>query len=208
MKKVWNSLRTALVIAVTMIVLCGFVYPLALTGVSQLLFPKQANGSLIEIGGKVVGSSLIGQDFEDARFFKGRPSAVGYNTYTAEAKKAGTYAGLSSGSYNYAPSNPDLKKRIEKDIQKFLKANPDKERKDIPMDLITASGSGLDPDITPEAALVQVDGIAKASGLSKSELKAIIQRNTTAKMLGSFGEEHVNVLACNLEIAQKIGIIS
>lgn len=208
MKKVWNTLRPAIVFAITMIVLCGFVYPLTLTGVSQLLFPKQANGSLIKVDGRVVGSSLIGQDFQDARFFKGRPSAVGYNTYTTNELKDGTYTGVASGSFNYAPSNPELKKRVEKDIKKFLDANPDKERKDIPMDLITASGSGLDPDITPEAALVQVDGIAKASGLSKKVLKDIIQRNTTAKVFGIFGEDRVNVLTCNLEIAQKIGILS
>ena len=208
MKKYWNALRTAIVFAVTMIVLCGIVYPLALTGVSQLLFPKQANGSLIEADGKIVGSALVGQDFQDARFFKGRPSAVGYNTYTEAKKAAGTYTGPTSGSFNYAPSNPALKQRAENDIQAFLKANPTTQRKDIPMDLITASGSGLDPDITPEGAFVQVARIAKASGLTAAELHAIIKRSTSSKLFGIFGEERVNVLKCNLEIAQKIGILS
>lgn len=206
MKKYLHSLRSALFFSVAMVVLCGFVYPLVLTGIAQVVFPVQANGSLIEVDGKAVGSRIVGQKFEGEQYFKGRPSSINYNTYSAKDKKDGTYGGVASGSYNYAPSNPDLKKRVKEDIANLLEANPTLKTSDIPMDLVTASGSGLDPDITVDAALVQIDAIAKASGLSKTELKAIVEKNTTKKVLGVLGEERVNVLMCNLDIAKKLGI--
>ncbi|MEG0275374.1 MAG: potassium-transporting ATPase subunit C, partial [Longicatena sp.] len=119
MKRYIKSIRTALLFSIGMLVICGVLYPLALTGVSQVFFKDKANGSLIEINGKVVGSKIVGQKFEDDKFFKGRPSAVNYNTYTEEEKENGDYGGVASGSNNYAPSNPDLKARMEADIQSF-----------------------------------------------------------------------------------------
>lgn len=204
MKKTLKSLRSACVFAFAMIVLCGLVYPLALTGISQLVFNDQANGSLIEVDGNVVGSSIVGQDFDDARFFKARPSAYNYNTYTAQEAQDGTYAGVASGSNNYAPSNPALKERIEADIEAFLAANPDVKREDIPVDFVTASGSGLDPHISVEAAKIQVAEIAKASGLTKTQLETIIDENTSKKILGVFGQETVNVVECNIEIYKQL----
>ncbi|MEG0470079.1 MAG: K(+)-transporting ATPase subunit C [Longicatena sp.] len=207
MKRYIKSIRTALLFSIGMLVICGVLYPLALTGVSQVFFKDKANGSLIEINGKVVGSKIVGQKFEDDKFFKGRPSAVNYNTYTEEEKENGDYGGVASGSNNYAPSNPDLKARMEADIQSFLDANPSVERSSIPEDLVTASGSGLDPHISVEAAKVQVAAIAKASGLSQEDLNKIIENNTTDKVAGVFGEVTVNVLQCNLDIAKKLNLI-
>ncbi|MGX8852806.1 K(+)-transporting ATPase subunit C [Amedibacillus sp. YH-ame10] len=207
MKRYIKSIRTALLFSIGMLVICGVLYPLALTGVSQVFFKDKANGSLIEINGKVVGSKIVGQKFEDDKFFKGRPSAVNYNTYTEEEKENGDYGGVASGSNNYAPSNPDLKARMEADIQSFLDANPSVERSSIPEDLVTASGSGLDPHISVEAAKVQVAAIAKASGLSQEDLNKIIENNTTDKVAGVFGEATVNVLQCNLDIAKKLNLI-
>lgn len=207
MKRYIKSIRTALLFSIGMLVICGVLYPLALTGVSQVFFKDKANGSLIEINGKVVGSKIVGQKFEDEKFFKGRPSAVNYNTYTEEEKENGDYGGVASGSNNYAPSNPDLKARMEADIQSFLDANPSVERSSIPEDLVTASGSGLDPHISVKAAKVQVAAIAKASGLSQEDLNKIIENNTTDKVAGVFGEVTVNVLQCNLDIAKKLNLI-
>ena len=207
MKKYLVGIRSALLFSLMMLVLCGFAYPLLLTGAAQAIFPHQANGSIVEVDGKAVGSKIVGQSFEDERFFKGRPSAVNYNTYTKEEKADGTYGGVASGSNNYAPSNPELSKRVKKDLEAFMKANPDIDKKDIPADLITASGSGLDPDITPEAAKVQIPAIAKASGLSEAELQKIVDDNTEGKWLGVFGETRVNVLLCNVAIAQKLEIL-
>lgn len=207
MKNIMKSIRQALTFSIILIVICGFLYPMALTGFAQVLFPSQANGSMVEVDGKEVGSTLVGQDFKDERLFKCRPSAYNYNTYTQEDIDSGDYAGVASGSNNYAPSNPDLLQRVEEDIQSFLDQNPDVKKEDIPMDIVTASGSGLDPHISVAAAQIQIPAIAKASGISESELQAIIDQHTTGKFLGVFGEETVNVLECNLEIAQKINLI-
>lgn len=207
MKKTIKMFRTACIFTIAMVVICGFAYPLVLTGISQLIFPNQANGSLLEVNGKTVGSAIVGQDFEDARFFKCRPSAYNYNTYSAEEKADGTYAGVASGSNNYAPSNPALQERMEADIQAFLDANPDVTREELPVDFITASGSGLDPHISVEAAKIQIAGIVDASGLSEAQVEAIIAENTSLKTLGVFGEETVNVLKCNIAIAQMINLI-
>lgn len=207
MKSFLKNFKHAFVFSIVMIVLCGFIYPLALTGVSQVFLPAQANGSVVEVDGKAVGSSLVGQDFSDERLFKCRPSAYNYNTYTEKEKEDGTYGGVSSGSNNYGNTNPDLEKRVQEDIDAFLKANPDVDKNDIPGDLLTASGSGLDPHISVESAKVQVSAIAKASGISEDKLNDIIESNTTGKFLGVFGAETVNVLGCNLEVAKLIGLI-
>lgn len=207
MKSFLKVARQALVFSIGMVVVCGLIYPLALTGVSQVLFPTQANGSLIEVNGQEVGSTLVGQDFQDERLFKCRPSAYNYNTYTQEQVDDESYAGVASGSNNYAPTNPDLISRVQEDIDAFLAANPNVNKADIPMDIVTASGSGLDPHISVASATIQIEAIAQASGLSEQELKDIIANHTTGKFLGIFGEETVNVLECNLEIAQKTGMI-
>lgn len=214
MKKFGKMLGRALVFSVVMIVLCSFVYPLALTGVSQLTMKNKANGNLIDKNGestsdpeKAVGSELVGQDFTEDYFFKGRVSSVNYNTYTEEQKESGEYSGVSSGSYNYANSNPELKKRVQEDLDEFLETHPDVKKEDIPSDLLTASGSGLDPHISPEAAEVQVAEVAKNSGLSEEKVQEIVKDNTEHKVLGIFGEETVNVLKCNLDIAGAMGLI-
>ncbi|MEG0361439.1 MAG: potassium-transporting ATPase subunit KdpC [Longicatena sp.] len=207
MKKYLKTLRSACFFSIGMLLLCGLVYPLALTTFSQVLFHDKANGSIIRANGKAIGSSMVGQDFSDARLFKCRPSAYHYNTYTKQEKEEGTYAGIASGSNNYAPTNPELAKRVEKDIEAFLKANPKINKSEIPTDLLSASSSGLDPHISLASASVQVSAIAQASGLSEAKLNAIIKSNTSEKLLGIFGETTVNVLGCNLEIAKLIGLI-
>lgn len=204
-----KTLLRALKVSVALLLICGVIYPLAMTGISQLVFPKQSNGSIIYYNGKPVGSELLGQAFTDARFFHGRISAVNYNTYAAGDKTIGqsgkaVYPGVSSGSSNLAPSNPALVERVKKDIAEFLKANPAAKAEDIPADLLTSSGSGLDPDISPEAAKIQIPAISKATGLSTAELDKIIAGNTKHRFLGIFGEPRVNVLMANIEIADKI----
>lgn len=214
MKNFWKMFRTALVFCLVMIVLCSFIYPLALTGVSQLTMKEKANGSLIDQEGNLtadadeaVGSALLGQDFTEDYFFRGRVSSINYNTYTQEQKGSGEYAGVASGSFNYGNSNPNLEVRIQKDLDEFLASHPDKTAEDIPADLLTASGSGLDPHISPEAAEVQIDAVAQNSGLGVEAVTKIVEDNTEHKFLGIFGEERVNVLKCNLDIAAAMGIL-
>lgn len=214
MKKLGKSIGKAFVFCVVMMLLCSFAYPLALTGVSQVAMKEKANGNLIDQNGnpavdpeEAVGSALVGQDFTEDYFFKGRVSSVNYNTYTEEQKENGEYAGVSSGSYNYGNSNPELKERIEKDLDEFLATHPGVKKEDVPSDLLTASGSGLDPHISPEAAEVQVKAVAEHSGLSEETVREIVKENTEEKVLGIYGEARVNVLKCNLGIAEKMGLI-
>ncbi|MHC1683929.1 MAG: K(+)-transporting ATPase subunit C [Clostridiaceae bacterium] len=201
-----SIIKTSTLMTITLILICGVMYPLLVTGFSQVVFNKQANGSLVELDGKVVGSKLIGQDFNDDRFFRGRVSAVSYNTYSkedvipdSEGKKA--YNGVASGSANLAPSNPVLAERVNKDIEEFLQKHPNVKIEEISTDLLTSSGSGLDPDISPEAAKIQIDTVAKASGISKDEITALVDKYTESRDLGVLGEPRVNVLMVNLEIA-------
>lgn len=215
MKSFLKYLKSAVVLTVLMLVVCGFAYPAALTGLGQLFFPHQANGSLITADGKntndpeeAAGSAISGQDFSgDPRYFQGRISGVNYNTYTEEEKEDGTYAGVGSGGSNLAPSNEELKERAEKSVEEFLKQNPDVKKGDIPADLLTASGSGMDPHITPESARIQIPSIAEETGLSEEQLDKIVENNTEGKVLGVFGHDRVNVLKCNLNIAKAIGEI-
>lgn len=207
MVRVLKGIKKPLLVTVAMLLICGLAYPLLLTGISQVVFPRQANGSLITIDGQAVGSELIGQDFEDPRFMKSRPSAVNYNTYTQEEKESGDYTGPASGSNNYAPTNPELVKRVEADLAEFLAANPSVTKEDIPTDLLTASGSGLDPHISPASAAVQLQALAESTGLSQETLEGIVKNNTQGKLLGIFGEETVNVLKVNLEIAKELGLL-
>ena len=209
----FHSLRQSLVVTLILLLLCGFVFPVLLSGISAMIFPSQANGSLVYADGQAVGGANIGQDFTEPYFMKGRPSAYNYNTYYEDEQgnqyynDGSEFAGLSSGSNNYAPSNSALTERVEADIEAFLEANPDVKREDIPADLMTASGSGLDPHITPESARIQIPALADASGLSEEELEQIVADNTEGKLLGIFGEEIVNVLGVNLDIAKAMGLV-
>ena len=195
---IMKKLLQALTVGLVFLVLCGFLYPFLVLGVGQLAFPGQANGSMVSEDGKVIGSALIGQNFTDARFFHGRVSAVNYNTFPAGTPPEKMIPG--SGSDNYSVSNPALKKRIQADVDAFLRENPSVSKTDLPADLFTSSYSGLDPDISPEAAQVQTERVAKASGISRDRIEQVIRDNTAGRALGIFGEPRVNVLKANLEI--------
>ncbi|HBC99327.1 MAG TPA: potassium-transporting ATPase subunit C [Lachnoclostridium sp.] len=208
MSKIIKGIKKPLFVTLALLLICGLAYPLLLTGISQVIFSKQSNGSLISLNGKVLGSELVGQDFTDMRFMKCRPSAVNYNTYTQEEIKNGNYTGIGSGSNNYSATNPDLTKRVEEDIASFLAKNPSVKKENIPTDLLTASGSGLDPHISPKSAEVQIPILAKATGLSEDTHNNIVKNNTQDKFLGVFGNDTVNVLKVNLQIALELGLIS
>ncbi|EPY2305136.1 K(+)-transporting ATPase subunit C [Clostridium sporogenes] len=199
-------IKRAIVVSILLMVLCGIIYPLTLTGISQLVLNKKANGSMISINGKEVGSKLIGQNFTDPKFFRGRVSAINYNTYTVadtELDKHGkiAYSVVSSGSKNLAPSNKELKERVQRDMEEFLKLHPGVKKEDIPTDLLTSSASGLDPNISPKAAKIQIPAVSKASGISEAKLEKIVDKYTEKRSLGIFGEPRVNILKLNIEIA-------
>ena len=204
MKRLFNKLKTPFKLSLVMFVICGLIYPTLMIGLSQVIFPHQANGSLIEMDGKVIGSELVGQDFTDERLFHCRPSAVNYNTFTQNEKESNEQVLQSSGSENLASSNPKLEKRINDDVEEFLQENPTIKREDIPADIITASGSGLDPHISVDAANVQIDRVSKNTHISKDVLKKLIKDNTENKLFGIFGEEKVNVLQLNLSLIREI----
>jgi potassium-transporting ATPase KdpC subunit len=164
----------------------GLIYPIGVTGLSKLLFPKQAAGSLIEKNGSVVGSKLIGQSFTSDKYFHSRPSAAG-NGYDASASSAS----------NLAPTNQALVDRVKSDVAKLQQENPGTP---IPADLVTTSGSGLDPEISPAAAAFQIPRVAKARGLSAESVRALVARHTQARTWGIFGEPRVNVLELNLDL--------
>ena len=190
-----NELKKAIRLTLVLIVICGLAYPLLITGIGQVLFPSQANGSVITHNGKEVGSKLIGQQYNDDGHFVGRISAVNYNTSTDGKEIEAT-----SGSTNLGPTSDVLKERVEGDIKAFLEKNPTVSKKDISSELISQSGSGLDPDITPRGAKIRVERISKATGISKDNLNKLIDENTEAKSLELFGEERVNVLELNMAV--------
>lgn len=182
----------AIRLAVVMFLIFGLGYPLVMTGISQVLFPHQANGSIIYNAKKqAVGSELIGQSFQDPKYFHGRISSIHYDA-------------SASGTPNYAPSNPEMIKRTEQAAKAWLKQNPGKSVADIPLDLITNSGSGLDPDISPAAARFQIPAVSKATGLSEGQLEQLVNKHIEGRMLGIFGEPRVNVLKLNLDLAQLL----
>jgi K+-transporting ATPase ATPase C chain len=202
-----KSFLSALRISLILLVICGLLYPLAMTGLSQLIFPKQSGGSITMYHGKPIGSELLGQNFTDIRFFHGRISSVAYNTYTKADTLPGkdgkpVYSGVSSGSANLAPSNPVLVERVKKDLAEFLKTHLGVKQEQIPTDLLTSSASGLDPHISPMSAEIQVPAIARATGISAGDLEKLVARNTEGRLWGIFGEPRVNILGANLEIAK------
>lgn len=207
-----HNTRQAVLVSVVLMLVCGLAFPALLSGISALIFPHQASGSLIEADGKPVAAEHVGQEFTEDYYMWSRPSAYHYNVYRENGDGTKTYndgtdfAGIASGSNNYAPSNPELVKRVEADIQNFLEKNPDVKREDIPTDLLTASGSGLDPHISPASAEIQIPRIVKASGLEETKVREIIKNNTDGKLMDVFGEETVNVVKVNIEIGAAMGL--
>jgi K+-transporting ATPase ATPase C chain len=180
------QLRPAITLLALLTVITGVIYPLTVTGLAQVLFPRQANGSLIVMDGKTYGSELIGQQFDDPKYFWGRPSAAGYN------------ATASSGS-NLGPMNPSLEEVVQARMDALQSADPNNSLP-IPVDLVTASASGLDPHISMAAALYQVSRVASARGLSEAEVTSLIKKYTEGRQFGIFGEPRVNVLFLNLAL--------
>jgi K+-transporting ATPase ATPase C chain len=190
-----SQIRPAVMILVLLTLITGLIYPLAVTGVAQLVFPHKANGSLIALNGKTYGSELIGQQFDDPKYFWGRLSATGplpYNAYNAE-----TLTG-SSGS-NYGPLNPALLEMVQGRIDALEAVDPENTAP-VPVDLVTASGSGLDPHISIAAAIYQVHRVAQVRGMDDSEIQILVEQYTTGRQFGFLGEPTVNVLQLNLAL--------
>ena len=193
-----RQIRPAILMIVVMTVITGLIYPLGMTGIAQLAFPFQANGSLIEKDGKVVGSALIGQTFADDKYFHPRPSATMAPDPKDPTKTVpAPYAADNSGASNLGPTAQPLVDRVKDDAEKLAAENPSAA---IPVDLVTTSASGLDPDITPAGALFQVPRVAKARGLSEDRVQQLIERSIEERTLGVLGEPHVNVLKLNLAL--------
>jgi potassium-transporting ATPase KdpC subunit len=193
-----REVRPAIVLIVALTLITGLAYPLAMTGLAQILFPYQANGSLIERDGKVAGSALIGQSFTGDRYFRGRPSATTKPDRNDAAKTvAAPYNAANSAGSNLGPTNKVLIERIQGDVDKL---NADNGSARVPIDLVTTSGSGLDPHITPEAALFQVPRVAKARNLPEDRVRQLVDRHIEDRWLGLLGEPRVNVLALNMAL--------
>jgi potassium-transporting ATPase KdpC subunit len=193
-----KELRPAIVLLLAFTVLTGLFYPLVITAVASIVFPYQSHGSLIEKDGKVVGSALIGQAFTSDHFFRGRPSAtVGPDPADPSKTIPAPYNGANSGGSNLGPTSKVLIARVAADVEKLRQEDPSDR---IPIDLVTTSASGLDPDITPEAAYFQVPRIAKARDMTENAVRQLVAENVQGRSLGVFGEPRVNVLALNLAL--------
>jgi potassium-transporting ATPase KdpC subunit len=196
-----REIRPAIVLIVGLTLITGLAYPLAMTGVAQVLFPHQSNGSLVLVDGKVVGSSLIGQAFTEDRYFRGRPSATNKpdpndSTKTVDAP----YNAANSMGSNLGPTNKALIERVKGDVDKLKEENPAAA---VPIDLVTTTASGLDPHITPQAALFQVPRVAKARNMPEDRLRQLVEQHIEGRFLGLLGEPRVNVLALNLTLDRK-----
>jgi K+-transporting ATPase ATPase C chain len=188
----WEQILPGLRIKIFLTIVLGVVYPLMMTGISQVIFPHKANGSLIKVGDKVIGSEIIGQNFTKPEYFQPRPSAAGTNGYDA----------TSSAGSQYGPTNKKLIDRVSASVEQFRKDNPEYHGP-IPADLVTASASGLDPHISPDSALAQAPRVAKARGISTEQAHQLIAQFTEGPDLGVLGEPRVNVLKLNLAIDQQ-----
>jgi K+-transporting ATPase ATPase C chain len=193
-----REIRPAIFVLLALTIITGLIYPLAMTAVAGVLFPHQAEGSLVERDGKVVGSSLIGQEFKDDKYFHGRPSA----TLTADPSDStktvpAPYNAANSSGSNLGPTSKALADRVKDDVEKLKAENSSQA---VPVDLVTTSASGLDPDISPEAALFQVPRIAKARSLPEDRVRALVAQTTQGRLIGLLGEPRVNVLALNLAL--------
>ena len=193
-----REIRPAIIVLLALTLITGLAYPLAITGVAGAIFPKQAQGSLIERDGKVVGSALIGQEFKSDRYFHGRPSASTTPDPADSSKTvAAPYNAANSGGSNLGPTSKALNDRIKEDVEKLKAENPSSP---VPVDLVTTSASGLDPDISPDAALFQVPRVAKARNLPEASVRDMVNQKTQGRLFGLFGEPRVNVLALNLAL--------
>ncbi|KWV59235.1 potassium-transporting ATPase subunit C [Bradyrhizobium macuxiense] len=193
-----REIRPAILVLVVLTAITGLAYPLAMTAIAGAIFPKQAQGSLIEKHGKVVGSALIGQEFKEAKYFHGRPSAtVAPDPNDSSKTVPAPYNAANSGGSNLGPTSKALNDRIKEDVEKLKAENPSSP---VPVDLVTTSASGLDPDISPEAALFQVPRVAKARNMQEDQVRQLVTQNTQGRLAGVIGEPRVNVLALNLAL--------
>ena len=193
-----REIRPAIILLVALTLITGLAYPLAMTAIAGVIFPKQAEGSLIEKGGKVVGSALIGQPFTSDKYFHGRPSATSAPDPADSSKTVSApYNAANSGGSNLGPTSKALSDRVKEDVDKLKAENPSVA---VPADLVTTSASGLDPDISPEAALFQVPRVAKARGVPEDRVRQLVDDNTEGRLAGLLGEPRVNVLALNLAL--------
>jgi K+-transporting ATPase ATPase C chain len=193
-----REIRPAIVLLLVLTAITGLAYPLAMTGIAGAIFPAKAQGSLIEKDGKVIGSALIGQAFKDDKYFHGRPSAtLAPDPNDSTKTVAAPYNAANSGGSNLGPTSKALADRLREDVEKLKAENPNAA---VPVDLVTTSASGLDPDISPEAAQFQVPRVAKARNMSEDQLKQLVDSTTEGRLLGLLGEPRVNVLALNLAL--------
>jgi K+-transporting ATPase ATPase C chain len=193
-----KEIRPAIILLVALTLITGLAYPLAMTAIAGVIFPKQAEGSLIERDGKVVGSALIGQEFKSDKYFHGRPSATSAPDPADSTKTVSApYNAANSGGSNLGPTSKALNDRVKEDVDKLKAENPSSS---VPMDLVTTSASGLDPDISPEGALFQVPRVAKARNLPEDRVRQLVTDNTEGRLAGLLGEPRVNVLALNLAL--------
>jgi potassium-transporting ATPase KdpC subunit len=197
-----KQIRPAIILLILLTLITGLAYPLAMTAIAGAIFPKQAAGSLIERDGKVVGSALIGQEFKGDQYFHGRPSATtGPDPADSTKTVPAPYNAANSGGSNLGPTSKALNDRVKEDVDKLKAENPNAA---VPIDLVTTSGSGLDPDISPEAALFQVPRIAKARKLPEDRVRQLVTENTQGRLAGVLGEPRVNVLALNLALDRAV----
>ena len=193
-----REIRPAIVLLLALTLITGLAYPLAMTGIAGVLFPRQAQGSLIEKDRKVVGSALIGQEFKDDKYFHGRPSATTAPDPNDSTKTVpAPYNAANSGGSNLGPTSKALNDRIKEDVEKLKAENLGSS---VPVDLVTTSASGLDPDISPEAALFQVPRVAKARNMPEERVRDLVNKTAQGRLLGLLGEPRVNVLALNLAL--------
>ena len=193
-----REIRPAIVLVIALTLITGLVYPLVMTGIAGVLFPSQAQGSLVEVDGKVVGSSLIGQEFTSDKYFHGRPSATTAPDPNDSTKTVpAPYNAANSGGSNLGPTNKALVDRVKADVDKLKQENPSAA---VPIDLVTTTASGLDPDISPAAALFQVPRVAKARNMSEDQVRQLVNDHVDGRFLGLLGEPRVNVLALNMAL--------